>query len=71
MPSAHHQNIPRQVYLPSANVPRNIPRPNPMQFPYTIPMDGSGAAYVEEPLPSYEMAILQLNANEQGRSNQY
>jgi hypothetical protein len=42
-----------------------------MQFPYTIPMAGTGAAYMEEPLPSYEIAISHLNAKEQGRSNQY
>ncbi len=65
---ARNQGVPTHVYRVTY-FDRNAIRTNTVQIPYTISMAAAYANSVEEPPPSYDVAVSSQNAQERWNSN--
>lgn len=67
-PPACNQDVPANVYR-MTYVDRNGIRINTVQMPYIISMAAARASSVEQPPPSYDVAVSSLGAQERWMSN--
>jgi len=67
-PPACNQDVPANVYR-MAYVDRNGIGINTVQMPYIISMAAARASSVEQPPPSYDVAVSSLGAQERWMSN--